>query len=33
MDKDKKENFRIEVVKNGLVFAVIQYAMFKFTYH
>ena len=33
MDKDKKENFRMEIVKKGLVFAAIQYAMLKITYH
>ena len=25
MDEDKKENFRMEIVKKGLVFAAIQY--------
>ena len=33
VDEDKKENFRIEVVKQGLVFAAIRYAVLKFTYH
>ena len=33
MDEDKKENFRMEIVKKGLVFAAIQYAVLKFTYH
>ena len=33
MDEDKKENFRTEIVKKGLVFATIQYAVLKFTYN
>ena len=33
MDEDKKENFRMEIVKNGLVFAAIRYAVLKFPYH
>ena len=33
MDEDKKENFRMGIVKKGLVFAVIQYAVLKLTYH
>ena len=33
MDEDKNEKFRMEIVKKGLVFAAIQYAMLKFTYH
>ena len=33
MDKNKKEIFRMDIVKKGLVFAVIQYAVLKFTYH
>ena len=33
VDEDKKENFRMKTVKKGLVFAMIQYAMLKFTYH
>ena len=33
MDEDKKENFRMEIAKKGLVFAVSQYAVLKFTYH
>ena len=33
MDKDKKKNFRIEIVKKGLAFEAIQYVMVKFTYH
>ena len=33
MDEDKKERFRIEIVKKGLVLAAIQYAVLKFTYH
>ena len=33
IDEDKKENFRMEVVKKGLVFAAIRYAVLKFTYH
>ena len=32
MDEDKKENFRMEIAKKGLVFAAIQYAVLKFTY-
>ena len=32
MDEDKKENFIMEIVKKGLVFAAIQYAVLKFTY-
>ena len=31
MDEDKKENFRMEIVKKDLVFPEIQYAVFKFT--
>ena len=31
MDEDKKENFRMEIVKKGLVFAAIQYTVLKFT--
>ena len=33
MDKDKKENFRMETVKKGLVFEAIQYAVLKYTYY
>ena len=33
MDEDKKENFRMEIVKKGLVFEAIQYAVLKLTYH
>ena len=33
IDEDKKENFRMEVVKKGLVFAAIYYGVLKFTYH
>ena len=33
MDEDKKENFRIEIVKKSLVVAAVQYAVLKFTYH
>ena len=33
MDEDKKENFRMKIVKKGLVFAAIQYAVLKYTYH
>ena len=33
MDEDKKENFRMEIVKRGFAFAVIQYAVLKFTYY
>ena len=33
IDEDKKENFRMEVVKKDLVFAAIRYAVLKFTYH
>ena len=33
IDEDRKENFRMEVVKKGLVFAAIRYAILKFTYH
>ena len=33
MDEDKKEKFRMEIVKKDLVFAAIQYAVLKFTYH
>ena len=33
MDQDKKENFRMEIVKKDLVLAAIQYAVLKFTYH
>ena len=33
MDKDKKEIFRMEIVKKGFIFSAIQYAMLKFTYH
>ena len=31
MDEDKKDIFRMEIVKKGLVFSVIQYAVLKFT--
>ena len=31
IDEDKKENFRMEVVKKGLVFSAIRYAVLKFT--
>ena len=30
---DKKEDFIKEIVKTGLAFAAIQYAVLKFTYH
>ena len=30
-EEDKKENIRMEIVKNGLVLAVIRYAVLKFT--
>ena len=30
MDEDKKEVFRMEIVKKGLVFSTIQYAVLKF---
>ena len=33
MDEDKKEIFRMEIVKKGLIFSVIQYAVLKFIYH
>ena len=33
MDEDKKENFTIEIIKKGLVFAAVQCAVLKFTYH
>ena len=33
MDEDKKENFRTKIVKKDLVFAAIQFATLKFTYH
>ena len=33
MEEDKKENFRMEMVKKGLVFAAMQYAVLKFTDH
>ena len=33
MDEDKKENFKTEIVKRGLAFTAIQYAVLKFTYH
>ena len=33
IDEDKQENFRLEVVRKGLVFAAIRYAVLKFTYH
>ena len=33
MDEDKKEKFRMKIVKKGLVFPGIQYAALKFTYH
>ena len=33
IDEDKKENFRMEVVKKDLVFTAIRYAVLKFTYH
>ena len=33
MNEDKKENFRMEIVKKGLVFAAIQYAVLTFIYH
>ena len=33
MDEDKKKNFRMELVKKGLIFAATQYAVLKFTYH
>ena len=33
IDEDKKEHFRMEVVKKGLVFAAIRYGVLKFTYH
>ena len=33
MDEDKKENFRMEIVKKGLVFTSIQCAVLKFIYH
>ena len=34
MDEDKKENFRIEIVKTKVwIFTVIQYAVLKFSYH
>ena len=33
MDEDKKENFRMEIVKKGFVFVSIQYALLKFFYH
>ena len=31
MDEHKKENFWIEIVQKGLVFAAIQYAVLEFT--
>ena len=31
MDDDKNENFRIEIVKKGLIFAARQYVLLKFT--
>ena len=33
MDEDKKGIFRMDIVKKGLGFAVIQYVVLKFTYH
>ena len=33
MDEDKKENFRMEIVKKELVFAAIQQVALKFSYH
>ena len=33
MDEDKKKNFRMELVKKGLIFAATQYAVLKFTHH
>ena len=33
MDEDRKEIFETEIVKKGLIFSTIQYAVLKFTYH
>ena len=33
MDEDKKEIFRMEINKKGLVFTAILYTVLKFTYH
>ena len=33
MDEDQKEKFRMKIIKKGLVFAAIQYAVLNFTYH
>ena len=33
MDEDKKKNFRMKIVKKGLVFAAIHYVVLKYTYH
>ena len=33
MDEDKREKFRMEIVKKGLVFAAIQYDVLKFTWY
>ena len=33
MDEGKKENFRMEIVQKGLVFAAIQFPVLMFTYH
>ena len=33
MDEDKREKFRMEIVKEGLVFAAIQYDVLKFTWY